>query len=265
MLKTFSTLGCPDATLDEAIALARQRGLTALELRALEDTLDLPAYFQRTLGSPAALAAKLEAAGVRIAALDTGFRVMAASEADRAALLAFLPWAEALGGVRLRVFDAGTTLTDEELAAGVAEMRWWYEQRRVAGWRSDLMIETHDSLVTTPTITRFLAAAPKGTAILWDSHHTWKKGGEDPVQTWRALRPAVVHIHVKDSISAPSERHPFTYVLPGDGEFPMRPLVEALRADGFSGPLSLEWERKWHPYLAPVADALAAAEAKRWW
>jgi sugar phosphate isomerase/epimerase len=72
-------------------------------------------------------------------------------------------------------------------------------------------------------------------------------------------------VHVKDSISVPSARHPFTYVLPGDGEFPMAPLLAALRADSFAGPLSLEWEKMWHPYLAPLDDALAIAAARGWW
>lgn len=126
------------------------------------------------------------------------------------------------------------------------------------------MVETHDSLFTAAAIRRFLAAAP-GTGILWDSHHTWKKGGEDPVLTWRAIRESVVHVHVKDSVSAPSARHPFTYVRPGEGEFPMAPLVAALRMDGFAGPVSLEWELMWHPYLAPLDEALASARARAWW
>ena len=29
--------------------------------------------------------------------------------------------------------------------------------------------------------------------------------------------------------------------------------------------VSLEWERLWHPYLAPLDDALAAAAKRNWW
>jgi sugar phosphate isomerase/epimerase len=264
MIRTFSTLGCPDASLDEILRLAQQHAC-ALELRAIGGTLDVPAYLAGTCGTPAAWAEKVRAAGVRVVALDTSFRLMAASAEDRAALLEFVPWAEALGGVSLRVFDAGTSLTEAEVTAGVAELCWWQEQKQANGWRSELMIETHDALVSTGAISRFVAAAPAGTRILWDALHTWSKGGEDPVQTWRQIKSSVVHVHVKDSISRPSERHPYTYVLPGDGEFPMAPLLAALRADGFAGPLSLEWERKWHPYLPPVEDALVAAAQRQWW
>ena len=104
-----------------------------------------------------------------------------------------------------------------------------------------------------------------GTAILWDSQHTWRNGGEAPLDTWRAIKSHVVHIHVKDSMARPSGRHSFTYVLPGEGEFPMAPLLDALRTDRFAGAISLEWERLWHPYLAELDVALRTATERRWW
>jgi sugar phosphate isomerase/epimerase len=113
-------------------------------------------------------------------------------------------------------------------------------------------------------ITEFLAAVP-GVGLLWDAHHTWRKGGEDPVATWRAVRAHVVHLHVKDSVAVPSARHPFTYVLPGDGGFPMAALMAAVRVAGFTGPVSLEWEKQWHPYLPPLETALRVAAARTWW
>jgi len=263
-LRAFSTLGCPSFTLDEALALAARHGLDGIELRALGGTIELPRHLTEKFGSPTVLAEKLRGEAVRVFALDTGAHLAGGSDAERAALLEFGPWAEALGVRWLRVFDGGKTGGDAEIAAAADTLRWWHEVRRAHGWRVDLMVETHDSLFTAAAIRRFLAAAP-GTGILWDSHHTWKKGGEDPVLTWRAIRESVVHVHVKDSVSAPSARHPFTYVRPGEGEFPMAPLVAALRMDGFAGPVSLEWELMWHPYLAPLDEALASARARAWW
>jgi sugar phosphate isomerase/epimerase len=144
-----------------------------------------------------------------------------------------------------------------------ARLAWWAECRAAHGWRSEIMIETHDSLFTAAKIRALLAVAPSA-RILWDSHHTWKRGGEDPLVTWTAIAPQIVHVHVKDSVSVPSVRHPFTYVLPGDGEFPAGPLIARLREE-FAGPVSLEWERWWHPYLPPLAEALAAANTRGWW
>ena len=163
----------------------------------------------------------------------------------------------------LRVFDGGKTPDPATHRAMADTVAWWRAERARHGWRADIMIETHDALCTTAAITQFLALAP-GTAILWDAQHTWRNGGEPPLATWAAIQPHVVHIHVKDSISQPSARHPFSYVLPGEGEFAMAPLRAALQAE-FHGTVSLEWERLWHPYLAPLDDALTAAAKRNWW
>lgn len=262
-VRAISTLGCPELTLEATAALVRRHGLASIELRSLAGTMDLPSLFTATYGTPEKLAQSWRIAGVAITALSTSLKAVGATATDREAFLQFIPWAEALGVRWLRVFDGGKTAEDAELAQASATVRWWRELRVKNDWKTEIMIETHDSLLTGAAVRRFLAFAP-GIAIRWDTHHTWKKGGENPVATWRAIRDAVVSIDVKDSISRPSKNHAWTYVLPGDGEFPMAPLREILRAE-YTGPVSLEWEKLWHPYLAPLDDALIAAERNRWW
>ncbi len=261
--KAFSSLGCHELTLEQTLALAEQHDIAAVELRTLGGTMDLPAYFARIYGSPEALAQKLRGHRVRILAFDTSLRLTAATAGDRKAFLAFAPWAEALGIAWLRVFD-GDSIGDRTLAEAAATMRWWREQRQVHGWRTDMMVETHDTLVTAEAILRFCELVPDA-AILWDAHNTWRGGDADPVTMWRAISSHVVHVHVKDSVSRPSGRHPYTLVLPGDGEFPMARLLDVLRADHYAGAISLEWERQWHPSLPPLDEALRAAAERHWW
>lgn len=260
----FSTLGCAELSLDDALALAATHRLKCIELRALGGSIDLPAYFAEKFGTPAGLATHLRTSAVKVAAFDTSFKLIGAAPADREALLQFVPWAEAAGVSRLRVFDGGKLADDTELSQAVETMSWWGDLRRKNGWKADLMVETHDSLFTAAALGRFIAAAPAA-GILWDSHHTWKKGNEDPIVTWRATKAHIVHIHVKDSVSRPSARHPFTYVLPGDGEFPAAPLFAALKADNFTGTVSFEWEKLWHPYLPSLDEALTVAARRNWW
>jgi len=265
MLRCFSTLGCPELALDEALALAAKHHLDAIELRALGGLTDLPAYFTAQFGSPADLAQRLRGERVRVIALGTSWHLAGEAAGGREAFLEFLPWAEAAGVPWLRVFDARQPRDEANALAEAADsVRWWRGVRRARGIRADIMVETHDVLFTAATIERFLATAP-GTAVLWDTHHTWKKGGEDPLRTWRAIRAGVAHLHVKDSTSVPSAHHPWTYVLPGTGEFPIAPLLAAVRADEFSGAASLEWEKLWHPYLPPLDDALRTAAERNWW
>jgi sugar phosphate isomerase/epimerase len=263
-LRCLSSLGCPEFSLGETLAVAAKHGVGGVELRALGGTVELAGYLAKEFGSPEELAEKLRGECVRVVAFNTSMKLVGGSTAEREQLIDIVPWAEALGVRWLRVFDGGKTADAGELAHAVETLRWWREERAARSWGVDWMIETHDSLFTAAAIGRLLAVVPEA-AILWDSHHTWKKGGEDPLVTWRAVRGSVVHVHVKDSVSVPSARHPFTYVLPGAGEFPMAPLVAELKAAEFSGPVSLEWERMWHPYLPPLDEALAVAAARGWW
>ena len=263
MLHGLSTLGCPDLTLDAVLALAEGAGLDAVELRALEGTVDLVALFAARFGTEAALAARLGRSPVRVVAFGTSFRMITGTEADRAALLAYGPWAEAAGVPWLRIFDGGESGDAAELDRAAAMLAWWEAERRRRGWSVGVMIETHDALAAPDALARFAARCPEA-RLLWDCHHTWRKGGADPVATWAAIGAQTVHIHVKDSVSRPGPRLPYSYVLPGEGEFPMAPLMARLRADAYGGVLSLEWERLWHPDLPPIEAALAAAQ-RGWW
>jgi sugar phosphate isomerase/epimerase len=259
--RAFSTLGCPSMDLGESCAMAHAFGIPAIELRALGGSLDLPSYFSGRRESPASILGA--SAGVRIVAFGTSLRLADGTDEDRRRFLEHIPWAEAIGVPRLRVFDGGS-ISDGSSVERVAEAAgWWRALRAERGWKTDIMVETHDSLLRAADIQRFTDAAP-GTGILWDSHHTWRKGGEDPAQTWHAIGPHVVHIHVKDSIAGSTPGAPAGYVLPGTGEFPMAALRDAL-AGNYGGPLSLEWERQWHPEIAPIEEALRSAAATSWW
>lgn len=263
--RAFSSLGCAEMSLPEVMALAQRQHLPAVELRALGGSIDLPAYFEQHFGEPGRLAEYVTSTGVSVVALDASCRLMADDAAGEAELLALAPWAEALGGVPIRVFDGGDTLDETNIAAGVARWKGWQRHRERQGWNTQLIVETHDTLVTGEAVRRFLAAAPTGVVILWDAFHTWSKGDEAPTDTWDQIRVAVGHIHVKDGKAGGTEGRAFTHTLPGQGSFPMAALRERLQEDGYRGPLSLEWGRKWHPYLPPLEDALGAARAGYWW
>ena len=261
--RVLSTLGCPEYSLEETLALAQRHALDAVELRALAHTIDIPAVLAAAYDTPAALAQRMKSSPVSIVSLDTSLKLAANTAADRGDFLRFVPWAEACGVPWLRAFDGGKNADPATHRAMADTVAWWRAERAKHGWKADLMIETHDALFTAASIRQFLTLAP-GTAILWDTQHTWKNGGEDVLATWRAIKPHVVHVHVKDSVSRPSAKHPFTYVLPGDGEFPMAALRTVLAAE-FTGCVSLEWERLWHPYLAPLDTALSAGAQRKWW
>lgn len=260
--RSFSTLGCPELSWEELGELNRRYGIRLLELRALGGDLDLPGYLERTFVQPAAWAEAVEQAGFRVCGLSTSLKMVGGEEADRAAFLQFLPWAEAVGGVPLRVFDGGSVaegLSGGRLDEALELIRWWRDERMRNSWSSDIIIEMHDSTACSNELKQLQSALGEDPVdVLWDTHHTWKKGGEPIAETWAAVGQWVKHVHVKDSIREPSARHPYTYVLPGSGEFPMQQTLCLLRDSGYDAVVSLEWEKVWHPYLGSMDSALEA-------
>jgi sugar phosphate isomerase/epimerase len=262
--RCFSTLGCPSLDLAGVVALAQARQVPSVELRALSGTIDLVAEFKRAFGSPSALRAWLANQAVGVAMIGTSFRLHGNAPADREALLAFVEWAEALGTSWLRVFDGCKTSDAAEIGDAVATLAWWTDERARRGFAVELVTETHDATAEPAALRAFLAAAPEA-KILWDAHHTWRRGGEAPRDTFAYLKRHVVHLHFKDSATTPGIGEGFSYVLPGDGEFPLDELAAALADAGYAGALCLEWERMWHPTLPPIESAFDSLERFPWW
>lgn len=254
---TFSTLGCPQANLQEIFLLAERHGLGLVELRCLDGALDLPGYVAAHgwLQNPHLL----PASSTRVGALNSSLKLTSPFEEAEAEFHAFAPLMTLFGARSLRVFDGplDTSLEFDRV------WRWldaWEALRQREGWGFDLTIETHDSLLDAGSIQRLFSHGHPHIGLLWDTHHTWRKANGNPLEDWPQLRPWTTHLHVKDSISRPSARHPFTYVLPGEGEMPLEPLLQMLREDGFAEPVSLEWEKHWHPYLPDLNIALTALD-----
>lgn len=250
----FSTLGCPDASLSDALSLCHRFKMNFLELRTLEGRLDLPAFL-----APEEVAEACQNAGVAARVVGSSFQ-LARHNADAVAeLWKTCAWASAIGALYVRVFAGGEwpTVPDrsgEELARSL--LAEFARRKDAEGWSCDLALETHDSLSSAQACRAFSDHIETPLPILWDTHHTWRLGGETPAESWAILGPQVVHLHVKDSGSVPSGKQSYTYSLPGAGDFPAQELVDVLAQAPTALGISLEWERKWHPELPPLEDAL---------
>lgn len=265
-LTCFSTMGCTELTLPQVFALANRFSIDCLELRSLENRIDLPAYLASQPGGLPAVRQSLSLHPARV--LGTSFKLVGDNEAGRTTLLSFAELAEAIGTPYLRIFGGGTwgtALTDDNYRQAIEVLNWWQEQKKKHSWQVEILIETHDAFSATPPFLKLFALLGRSHPIIWDSHHTWRLAGETPADTWKQLQPHTRHVHIKDSVLKPSARHPYTYVLPGTGEMPARQVLDLLHRDQFRGAISLEWEKMWHPYLTPIDDALSACQQEGWW
>lgn len=255
----FSTLGCGDLDLPAVLALAVRWGIPAVELRSLGSGIDLPAHFEQAFGTPERLASFLRGQPVTVASIDTSVRLFDSGEDDRRELRDIIPWALAARVHRLRVFDGGKTGSEDELRSARPMFDWWQSVATAQGLPLALAVETHDSLFRDDALARFVQLYPQ-TEILWDTHHTWKKGKTDLARTWGRLAGRTRHLHIKDSVPDTSEAG-YGYVAPGQGEFPFVQLIDMLRRADFAGTISLEWERFWHPELPDIETGLSSFRA----
>jgi sugar phosphate isomerase/epimerase len=265
-LTCFSTMGCTELNLPQVLSLADQFSIDCLELRSLENRIDLPTYLAEKPGGLAAVRQSLARHPARV--LGTSFKLVGDTEAGRTTLISFAQLAEQIGTPYLRIFGGGTwgtPLTDENYRQAVELLNWWQEQKKKNSWQVEILIETHDAFSASPPLLKLFELLGRTHPIIWDSHHTWRLAGETPADSWKHLKPHTRHVHIKDSILKPSARHPYTYVLPGTGEMPARQVLDLLQKDHFNGAVSLEWEKMWHPYLTPIQDALAACQKEKWW
>ena len=248
----FSTLGCPRLEWRQILDLAVANGYPALELRGIMGELDLtkrPEFSPARIG---ATRAELADRGLRVVNLGSSATLHEPDDAKRAAQIAegkrFIGLAAALGTPYVRVFGnnyvAGEPheVTLARIAAGLGELGAYGREHGVT-----VLIESHGDFVDSPTLRGLLErAGSPDVALLWDAHHTFVSGNEQPEDTVRELGKWIRHTHLKDSVPAGTDRR---YVLTGTGQVPVRRQVEALAKIGYAGYYSFEWEKMWHPEI----------------
>jgi sugar phosphate isomerase/epimerase len=241
-LLSFSTLGCPQWNLDQILA-ATQWGYTGVELRGYLDQMDLPRATPFTLQNRAQTRRRFEDAGLRVVCVSSSGRV-ADNNLDHVKAHAEL--ARDLNCERVRVF--GGNLPDgvprsEAIARAAQVLRGFGDVAKETG--VTIVLETHDAFSTGATVAELLHATQHPAVFsLWDLHHPYRQG-EALEETYQLLAPTVRYTHVKDSKPGGE------YCLLGEGDIPVFPMLQLLLDGGYTGPISLEWEKRWKPDIAP--------------
>jgi sugar phosphate isomerase/epimerase len=245
----FSTLGCPQWNWAQVLDFAAAHGFPAIELRGLQETVDIT---QHPALAPARIAgAKQQLAdrNLTIVCLGSSARMHETDPATRAAQLdeaaRYIDLAHALGAPYVRVFGDKYTpgVAREAVRAHIAAtLRKVGDRARDQG--VSVLIESHGDFTDSPSLLEILQQADSpAVALLWDAHHTYVASHEAPIDTVRQLGRWIRHTHLKDSIAVGTGRR---YVLTGTGEVPVRQQVDALSQAGYGGFYSFEWEKRWH-------------------
>ncbi len=247
----FSTLGCPAWDWNKILGFATANGFAAIELRGLEANMDLPSLPAFSADQIAAKKKDVVERGLKIACVSSSATMHYADPDKRAKELddgrKFIDLAAALGAPYVRVFGNKIEGPKEETLKRVASAL--KELGDYAGPKNVMvLLESHGDFTDSPTLLEVLQRAESPhVALLWDAHHTFTMGHEDPAFTVAKLGRLIAHTHLKDSVPDGKDRK---YVLTGEGDVPVKKQVEALANNGYRGYYTFEWEKVWHPELA---------------
>lgn len=251
-LLAFSTLGCPDWSLQQIVDFAAQHGFKGIEVRGLMRQMDLLQCKEfseqnRTnslrllhdkgleiinLGSSATL--HFAEAGMRKKNLDEGKR--------------YIDLAQQLNCPYIRVFPNNFPKGQEKnqtmdlIAKGLLELG-----DHAKGSNVIVLMESHGDLIYVNDLQQVMKAAEhKHVGLVWDMANMWAKTKESPTMAYEKLKKYIRHTHIKDGKVV---NDTITYTRLAQGNVPIFEMIDLLSRGGYKGYYSLEWEKMWHPEL----------------
>lgn len=264
MKLVYSSLACPQWTIEEAVMAAMRYGYDAIEWRLADGEVITPeipkAVRHRLCNVPADY-------GIAIACLDTSCHVTQGSSRERASVIEMArrmaDIAVELGTPFLRVFGGPLPNgeTNVSMMAPTAEVLHTIGSYCVER-KLTVLLETHDAWSFSTDVRTLLdAAASPAVKALWDIHHTYR-AGEAPALTVAQLGSDIAFVHVKNGRPRANQPDAWELCLLAEGVVPLHEAFSALKRNGYNGDLSLEWEKKWHPEI--VEPDIALPQAALW-
>ena len=158
--------------------------------------------------------------------------------------------------VNFRVFpynlpkDQDRDFTLDQITKGLVELG-----NHAKGSNVKVLMETHGDVVYVKDIERVMQnAAHPQVGLVWDASNMWTVTKESPAMVYEKLKKYIYHTHIKN---AKIKEDALAYVLLEQGDVPIFEAIDALRKGGYKGYYSFEWEKMWHPEIAPPEVALA--------
>ena len=260
MKLAFSNLAAPSWSIERVAEEATRLGYDGVELRLLNGEVIDPVRDRSAVRSAAGV---LRGAGLDICAFDSSCRFNFDDPAERERqvqdLLHWIDLSQELAVPIVRIFGGAASdpaAVDDEVSNG-----WVAQALAAAAPQAEqagvtVALETHDAFSSARRVEEVLRVVDSSrVGALWDSHHPYEMG-ETPEEVVALFGTRLAHVHVKDARRVAPGSAAWQLVLLGEGEVPVRGQLDALRASGYDGYVSVEWEKKWHPDLPDPEVAL---------
>jgi sugar phosphate isomerase/epimerase len=270
----FSTVSCPKWDFDTIVARAREYGYHGVEVRGFlnESVPTVADVFKTDLDQ---LRRSFNGAGVEVACVASSIAVEQPQGAWRfwrrgpnarraAELRTFVDAARRLGCHLVKIFDTQVRPGQSRAAAGTHLGDWLLPLADYAADR-DVVIVIENALS--------FRAAKEMWAILdrlqhpsiaccWDVFNA-ALIGESPYFSVPVLNSKIAYTQVKDATLGPLGA---TYCKLGAGDVAVEKFITRLKGIGYTGYVTVEWEKAWLPNIAEPEEVLPdAVEKLRKW
>jgi len=256
MKLSFSTLACPDWTLSEITAAAKDLGYDGVEIRGLGDEMYAPKLKIFDTDNIDKTQKKFRDLKLTIPILSSGASLGLYTQKDCAPTESadYIALAHKLGVKYVRVLfthDAYPDGGDKELFKSAYSKLC----AQSAKFGVTPLIETSGMLSDTKLLKKLIGGIDTDNkGVLWDVNHTARYNNESVDTTLANIGQYIMHVHLKDSLI---EKGKPAYKMLGFGDIPVKEAVKKLKASGYNGYYSLEWVKRWHSDLQEAGIVLS--------
>ncbi len=248
MKVSFSTLGCPRWTWNEVFSTAKDLGVQGVEIRGLGSAMYAPEIKEFSEAECENTKEKLSKLNIEIPIFTTGAALADREKGNKSFVEAcdYINCASRMGVKYIRIMGTDKPeITDGDFDRCVELYNLVCEYGKIQGVTP--LLETNGKLSNSDFMLEILNRVKSDNkGVLWDVHHTVRFADEAPLKTVNTLGNYIKHIHVKDSVV---EDGSVIYKMMGYGDLPVGEALRELKKTGYDGFVSLEWVKRWQPYL----------------
>ena len=251
MKLSFTNLGCPDWNLEQIAERAAEYGYDGVELRSHADNpylfpnppLAHREYIKKLFGKYN-LEISCISAYSRFADSDAQ-----KLEENKQILINDIILARDIGAPMVRSFlGENKELTNGQVISYAEPyLNYCADFADLLGIK--VVFETHDAWCSGELMQlAFSKINSKGAAVLWDvaNNHDY---GETVENFYQAIGERCAHVHLKDLNKS-------KLCLTGEGDVEIKKCIDLLKESGYSGYITFEWEKRWHPEIEEPEIAL---------
>ncbi len=250
MKLAFSTLGCPSYAWTDIYPMAKDLGFDGIEIRGVSGRAFAPNTAPFLPTKRARTRAQLERLGLEIPCFSSNCELADKSrrEDNINEIMRYIELASDMGTPYVRVL-----LSRDVRPVGGVDDAYVIDLLRQMGELAGIydvcvLVETTSEYADTARLARVLDEVDlPSVGALWDLHHPYRLRGEAPATSVANLGRHLRYCQVKDSVQVGDR---FEYRMMGEGDLPLREMLDELVASGYDGYMTFEWVTRWAADIA---------------